>query len=337
MTFRIIIIGAGIVGQASGKGLIKKGHDVIFVDKEPIIVERLKDQGFEAYLPNQLDNVKADISMFCVNTPSKKDGSINLNYIVSAIKNHGIWLKNRDGHNYHLVVIRSTVPPGTTATLLCPLIEYYSHKKVGNDFGLCMQPEFMRSHSSEYDFLHPHITVIGEYDKTSGDMLEKVYAGYFEGQISRVSLDTAEFMKYIHNCFNATKISFSNEMWLLGKNLGIADPNLALQLASKSAEGYWNPKYGTIGGRPYGGRCLPKDSKAFLEFTKKKGVRMPLLSATLSVNRQVEKLSEQQSMKDGGAERKIKASIRQKDRALIQSLNEQAKFPLAQVKQENAI
>ena len=102
----------------------------------------------------------------------------------------------------------------------------------GRDFGLCMEPEFLRSHSSENDFLNPRITVIGEFDKQSGDVLEKLYADRFEGQIFRVDLKTAEFMKYVHNCFNAAKISFSNEMWLIGEKLGIKDPNLALEISN---------------------------------------------------------------------------------------------------------
>jgi UDPglucose 6-dehydrogenase len=100
-------------------------------------------------------------------------------------------------------------------------------------------------------------------------------------------------MKYVHNCFNAAKISFSNEMWLLGRKLGI-DANLALQLASSSAEGYWNPKYGVVGGAPYGGACLPKDVKSFLTFAKSINIEMPLLSAVMSVNENIESLNKMQ-------------------------------------------
>ena len=145
-----------------------------------------------------------------------------------------------------------------------------------------MQPEFLRNASAEQDFANPRIIVIGEFDKRSGDILENIYQE-FSSQIVRTDIKTAEFMKYVHNCFNATKISFSNEMWRLGQKLGV-DANLALQLASSSAEGYWNPKYGVRGGAPYGGACLPKDVKSFLTFAMNVNVDMPLLSAVLRVN-----------------------------------------------------
>jgi UDPglucose 6-dehydrogenase len=306
MKRNIMIIGSGIVGQASGKGLIKKGFYVTFIDNNKAVVNKLKQEGFVAYLPNELDdnssdgNIDAEISMVSVPTPSNwHDGSADLSYITSAIVQLGRWLKNKrnkskaDGNstsNYHLVVIRSTVPTGTCRNVLLPLLQSASGLGVGSDFGLCMQPEFMRTLSGEYDFLNPHATVIGQFDKRSGDELEKIYSN-FGAPLFRVGLEEAEFMKYIHNCFNATKISFANEMWLLGQRLGI-DANLALQLAAMSAEGFWNPNYGIVGGLPYGGPCLPKDVKAFLAFAREFGVSTPLISAAHSVNSQMEKLAE---------------------------------------------
>jgi UDPglucose 6-dehydrogenase len=177
---------------------------------------------------------------------------------------------------------------------LLPLLETYSRMKAGKDFGLCMQPEFLRNASSEEDFANPRIIVIGEFDKRSGDILENIYRE-FCSEIVRVDINTAEFMKYVHNCFNATKISFSNEMWRLGQKLGI-DANLALQLASSSAEGYWNPKYGIIGGAPYGGACLPKDVRSFLTFAMNINVDMPLLSAVLQVNENIESFEKLQQV-----------------------------------------
>lgn len=319
MSTRILIIGAGIVGHAAGKGFIKKGYDVTFVDKDPKVVQKLKEEGLDVHFPYQINSQSAEISMFCINTPSKSNGNINLNHLKSAIKNHAKWLKNNKNHEYHVVVIRSTVPPGTTGGLVLPLLEKYSGMIAGRDFGLCMQPEFLRSHSSENDFLNPRITVIGEFDKQSGDVLEKLYADRFEGQIFRVDLKTAEFMKYVHNCFNAAKISFSNEMWLIGEKLGIKDPNLALKLATISAEGYWNPEYGTVGGFPYAGHCLPKDSRAFLSFVRKARVDASLLSAAVKVNSQVEELvnkqiqgqKQKQKQQQAKPEKRINNSLRQ--------------------------
>ena len=289
MKRRIIIFGAGIVGQAAGKSFAKKGYEVTFVDINPIVIDKLRREGYNAYLTSELNGVTADVTMFHVSTPPNHDGSVNLDNLRSAVVNHAYWLK-RHASGYHLVVIRSTVPPGTTRKMIA-LFAKLSGLRIGVDFGVCMQPEFLRARSSEEDFLHPWATVIGELDNRSGDVLEELYKGWSDN-IYRTDLETAEFMKYVHNCYNALKISFTNEMWLLGKQLGI-DTNKALHLASKTAEGSWNPDYGITGGRPYGGTCLPKDTKGFLSYARKLGINLPLLSAVDSVNSLMEDLSHQ--------------------------------------------
>ena len=154
-TNTIIIIGAGIVGTSAGKGLIKKGYDVVFVDKNPDVIRRLEDKGYRAYLPDDLSGhgTSAHTSMFCVDTPLSEQsgnnhGGVDLDNIISAVSAHARWLEknksySRNGDNYyHLIVIRSTVPPGTTRGLLLPLIEKYSGLKVGEDFGLCVSRSF---------------------------------------------------------------------------------------------------------------------------------------------------------------------------------------------------
>jgi UDPglucose 6-dehydrogenase len=301
-TNTIIIIGAGIVGTSTGKGLIKKGYDVVFVDKNPNVIKSLEDKGYRAYLPNDLIShvSSAYTSMFCVDTPlsgqsGNNHGGVDLDNIISAVSAHVRWLKKNKSYSnngdkyYHLIVIRSTVPPGTTRGLLLPIIEKYSGLKAGEDFGLCVQPEFLRTVRADEDFLHPRATIIGQYDNRSGDSLEEIYS-LFEGEKIRVDLDMAEFMKIIHNCFNATKISFSNEMWQVGLNLGL-DANLALRLAAKTAEGLWNPNYGLIGGQAYGGHCLPKDTEGFEQFAQRNNAVTPLLSAVVRVNRQMEEMA----------------------------------------------
>jgi len=282
--------------------LIKKGYNVIFVDKNPDIIRSLEEEGYRACLPDDLSgyDTGSRASMFCIDTPlgernANNIGGMDLGNIMSAVSTHAKWLGkskqssiNGDKY-YHLIVVRSTVPPGTTKGLLLPLIEKYSGLKVGEDLGLCMHPEFLRTVSAEEDYLNPRATIIGQYDSKSGDLLEDIYSK-FEGEKIRVDLDMAEFMKFIHNCFNATKISFSNEMWQLGNSLGM-DANLALQLAAKTAEGLWNPNYGLIGGQPYGGHCLPKDTEGFEKFAQRNSIVTPLLSAVVRVNRQMEELA----------------------------------------------
>ena len=293
----IMIIGAGTVGMATGIGLAKKGNRVIFIDKRRSVVEKLHGQGYSAYSSDYCEHldVDVDVSMFCVDTPLSINDStsgyckIDLSHLTSAVTTHAIWMRRSRGNPYHLVVIRSTVPPGTTSDTIIPILEKVSGLKAGIDFGVCMQPEFLRSRAAEDDFMHPRIIVVGEYDKRSGDLLHKVYSR-FDCRKLRVSLHMAEFMKYIHNCFNATKISFSNEMWLLGQKLGI-DSNIALQLASTSAEGFWNPHYGLEGGHPFDGHCLPKDSESLLRFAQDNGLDMRLLSAVIDLNKYMDKMT----------------------------------------------
>lgn len=227
------------------------------------------------------------------------NGAADLGRIISSVSTHARWMlekSTRGLNSYHLVVIRSTVPPGTTKRIVLPILERVSGLNAGRDFGLCMQPEFLRSATATDDFLHPRIIVIGEYDKHSGDLLHRIYSR-FGGKKIRVDLYMAEFMKYVHNCFNATKISFGNEMWLVGRKLGI-DSNYALQLAAQSAEEFWNPSYGLKGGRSYDGHCLPKDTQGFLRFAQDNDIDMPVLSAVVNLNTSMDRVLESQVVRN---------------------------------------
>jgi len=310
---QVMIIGSGIVGQATGKGLIKRGiSNVLFVDLNPQVLKSLGDQGFNVCSPAQIKNEIENfaISMFCLPSPFNEElGKLELKHIKQSLVDYAKSLRNcKSKNNYHLIVIRSTVPPGTTEKLLIPLIEKYSKMKAGSDFGVCMQPEFLRSVFSEQDFNNPRTIIIGEHDKYSGEVLERLYkfAG-FKVPIVRVNLRTAEFVKYIGNYFNATRISFANELWALAKELGV-DSNSALEIALNAAEGFWNPSYATYGGQPYGGRCLPKDIKTFITFCKEIGVDMPILRAVASVNSKMEVLAKQGDVPDGSIYRQHRDS-----------------------------
>jgi UDPglucose 6-dehydrogenase len=308
-----MIIGSGIVGQATGKVLIRRGvRNVLFVDINPQVVKSLDYQGFNVCSPSRIKNEIENfgIAMFCLPSPfNEKLGKLDLSYIKNSLIDYAKCLRNcKNRNNYHLIVIRSTVPPGTTEKLLIPIIEKYSEMKVDSDFGVCMQPEFLRSVFSEQDFDNPRTIVIGEHDKYAGEALERLYkfAG-FRVPIIRVNLRTAEFVKYIGNYFNATRISFANELWALAKKLGL-DSNSALEIALNAAEGFWNPSYGTYGGQPYGGRCLPKDIKTLITFCEAIGVDMPILSAVASVNSKMESLAKQGRVPDGSIYRQHRGS-----------------------------
>lgn len=288
----IVILGSGVVGQATGRGLMEKGHQVTFLDINVDLVRRLRAEGLEVYVVGREPNkLSADIIMVCISTPPREDTrAVNLDYITEGMKTVGQLLAQQPG--WPAVVVRSTVPPGTTEQVLIPLMEQYSRKTSGRDFGVCMNPEFLRTKSSVDDFAHPWATVIGELDERSGDVLEGLYRP-FGSKIFRMGLTEAEFLKYVHNLRNATVISFYNEMWMFAKEFGITDPNTVFTATTVTAESVWNAAYGSKAGQPYGGACFPKDTNAFLCFAKAMEYKMPLLAAVIQVNEMMERLAEQ--------------------------------------------
>lgn len=278
----ICIIGPGVVGQATGKAFAAKGYSIAFYGGNPVKTKKLIEEGFSAYARGEeMDRVyDFDISMLTVPTPTK-NGKIDLSIMESAAIDLGKKLKGLN--KYHLVVVKSTVPPGTTEELVIPAIEKYSGKKAGVDFGVCMNPEYLREVSSFEDTLNAWFVLIGEYDKKSGDMLEEVYKGKFDCPIHRCQLKEAEMQKYVHNLFNASKIAFFNEMRGVANELGI-DANKIFQYTAVSCEGMWNPKYGTKDLGPFQGECLPKDTQAFYHWATLRKYSVDLLKSIIDVN-----------------------------------------------------
>lgn len=295
---RIGIIGAGMVGQATGKGLVRFGHEVVFADINPAVIETLRAEGYTAVMPRQLHLEKTDVSMLCVWTPTI-GRSVDLDSLHEACTVLADAMQDSD--SYHLVVVRSTVPPGTIRDLLTPCMEGASHRVAGRDFGVCHNPEFLREASALEDYLKPWVTVLGTDDVRSHDILSSILkpiADKSGAALIETDVRTAEMMKYTNNLFNATKISFSNEIWSVCRALGI-DGNRVLSFAAKSAEGSWNPKYGIRGGTPFGGSCLPKDTRAFLTFAEENKLDMPLLEAVVSVNERM-KQRKPEAARSGG-------------------------------------
>ncbi len=285
---KIAIIGSGVVGQATGKGFKTKGHDIVFVDVNPLVLEKLKQEGYPTYLPEQLieeDNI--DAFFIAVSTPTV-DGKIKLEHLKSSIENLAAgYLKAKEG--YCVITARSTLPPGTTEEIIIPLLEKYSGKKAGKDFGVAVNPEFLREETAIKDFQNPWLITIGSIDKRSGETIENLY-GLMDCPVVHISLREAEMQKYIHNLWNACKISFFNEMRAVCERLGGTDADKIFKLTTQSAEGFWNPEYGIKNHGPYGGSCLPKDTTAFLSWAKEKlGYQMSLLRAVIEVNNKTEK------------------------------------------------
>jgi UDPglucose 6-dehydrogenase len=225
---KISLIGMGYVGLTTGMAFAKHGFQTVVTDTieerikmlaegkppfyEPGFNELIKGVVDEGLLTGSMDNYKAvhdtDVTFICVGTPSGDDGSIDLGYIESAATDIGKALKDLD--KYHVIVPKSTIVPTTTENVILPLLEEHSGKKVGEDFGLCMNPEFLREGAAVQDALNPDRIVIGQWDKRSGDVLIKIY-DEFDCPKLRVSIRTAEMIKYTANSFLATKISYANE------------------------------------------------------------------------------------------------------------------------------
>lgn len=278
----ICIIGPGVVGQAQGKIFVEHGFKTAFLGGNQEKTSKLVQDGYVAHSRTDLFNgsYNFDISMLTVPTPTI-NGKVDLEPLESASIDLGKRL-SLNSKKYHLVVVKSTVPPGTTEKLVIPAVAQYSKLTVGQDFGVCMNPEYLRQESALEDARKPWLILIGEYDKKSGDLLSSVYQK-FDCAIVRCSLKEAEMQKYVHNLFNAVKITFFNEIRRIGKQIGI-DTEKLFQITAASAEGMWNPKYGIRDLGPFEGSCLPKDTQAFLAWAQENDFEAQFIETVVKVN-----------------------------------------------------
>ena len=204
---RVLQIGAGVVGSATGKGLEQLGHEVCFVDANAEVVRGLGLEGYSAYSPSDyaVSLFAPEIALISVPTPSLPDGQVDLSYLAEERVT---------------VVVRSTVLPGTTRNRVIPTLESASGRRHGEGFSVCFNPEFLRAASATEDFLNPWIVVVGVQDNLGHEAIQRLYS-YAEAPLVVTDLETAEMVKYTSNCFNAAKISYANETWLLSKQLGL--------------------------------------------------------------------------------------------------------------------
>jgi UDPglucose 6-dehydrogenase len=292
----ISIIGAGYVGLVSGACLAKFKNKIICVDIDDKKIEKINsgaspiyEEGLDDIIIKNKDRILAttdykssinntEITFICVGTPSNKDGSIDLKYVKDTAKRIGELLKNKD--KYHIVVVKSTVLPGTTRDIILPILEKYSGKKAGVDFGVAMNPEFLREGVAVYDFLNPDRIIIGSYDNISNDILRNLYMD-FKCPIVETSLSGAEMIKYASNCFLATKISFINEIGNICKKLGIDTYQVAdgVGLDKRIGRAFLDSGIG------WGGSCFPKDLDALLSFYKSNDEDARLIESTVKVNK----------------------------------------------------
>ncbi len=294
---KITMIGMGYVGLVTGAAFAKHGFDTTCTTTTPSKAENLNSGITPFYEPGldelvkegvdrglfhgSTDNIAcvkdSDISFICVGTPSLPDGSIDLDHIEKAAADIGTALKEMD--NYHVVVAKSTIVPSTTDSLILPILEKNSQKKVGEDFGLCMNPEFLREGAALHDSLHPDRIVVGGYDQRSIDFLMKVYEG-FDCPKFKTDLRTAEMVKYGANCLLATKITFANEFANICEFFGV---DVYEMMKGVGMDFRINPAF-LNAGAGYGGSCFPKDVNAINAASISKGYKPRILQAVLDVN-----------------------------------------------------
>ena len=281
----ILIVGAGVVGEATGRGFMQHHHSVTFVDISQQRIQQLHAAGLPAVQAEDVSWHDIDIVMLTVSTPTE-NGVVNLEYIEAAAAAVGAGLAKTS--RFVTVVVRSTVPPTTTLDRIRPILERYSGKTAGVDFGLAMNPEFLRQKTAVQDFARPWITVLGTTDPRTFAILQTLFKP-FGGLVINCTPTEAEMIKYVNNIYNAVKISYFNEVHQICQALDI-NSDLVGAAVARSAESMWNPLYGIRGGVPYGGACLPKDTKAFQAFCHEQGFVHSVLDATIQVN---EALAEQ--------------------------------------------
>lgn len=223
----------------------------------------------------------SDISFICVGTPTKKSGDIDLSSLKRVCRKIADTLMVK--HGYHVVVIRSTVLPGMTRGVVQPILETYSNKKAGQDFGLAVNPEFLREGSAIEDFYRAPIIVIGAVNRKSSVIVERFYKRMnLKSEIAHVSMETAELLKYISNMFHALKVTFANEIGLFCRFNNI-DGRLLMDLFCRDKKLNISSSY-LCPGLPFGGSCLSKDLKAFLKLSMAAGLKLPLTSSIMKSN-----------------------------------------------------
>lgn len=286
---KVAIIGAGVVGMASARGFEHIGHDVVISEIDKRKHATIQAEGFAVYLPGQLPVEDVDVFFISVPTPT-----VNLSIDLSMMDDAVVTLAKQLGRKqeYFVVAIRSTVLPGTTEQRLIPVLERYSGKRAGYDFGVCMNPEYLRAVSADADFLNPRLVVIGALDQRSFDLVASLYEP-FGVSIKHFTPAQAEFQKYVHNCGNAVMISLFNDFRMAGDAIGLDQQMIqqVFEVTKGTAEAFWNSLYGVRNLGPFDGACLPKDTQSWVTFMRQKfGYESAMVTAAIKTNQQMKNL-----------------------------------------------
>ena len=302
---KISIFGLGYVGTVSAGCIASDSHDVIGVDpvqtkvdlinlgQSPIIEREIGEIIASAVGRGRLratDSVSeaigaTELSFVCVGTPSQPNGNLDLRYIRRICEQIGEALKTKSSR--HTVVIRSTILPGTMRKIIIPILEEFSGKRAGIDFGVSNNPEFLREGTAVKDFRCPPKTVIGEFDSASGELLAELYKG-IDAPLIRTDLETAELIKYVDNSWHALKIGFANEIGNFCKAFGV-DSHAVMDIFCQDRKLNISSAY-LMPGFAFGGSCLPKDLRALSYQAKMRDLELPILTSILPSNqKQIDK------------------------------------------------
>jgi len=296
---RVSIFGLGYVGAVSAACLAERGHVVTGVDpnadkvelinsgRAPVVEAELAELTRRAVSQKRLrattDPVSAvldsEVTFVCVPTPSQSNGNLDFRYLERVCTEIGAAL--RDKRDFHVVVVRSTILPGTLNGLAIPTLERASGRRIGQDFGVCHNPEFLRESTAVADFRNPPKTVIGATDSRSGDIVQSLYEGV-PGAVIRCAVEVGEMVKYADNSWHATKITFANEIGKICKSLGL-DSHAVMDIFCKDAKLNLSPYY-LKPGFAFGGSCLPKDLRAITYHARSHDVSTPLLNSLMFSN-----------------------------------------------------
>jgi len=297
---KIGIIGLGFVGLSFGSVLASKGHSVIGVDIDKEKLKKIKrgeipfyEPGLQSILKKSLkkdlkisssisDVEKCSLIFVTVGTPQKRNGEIDLTMIKNVTDKIGKLLSKTE--HKPIIIIKSTVIPRTTRDVILPILQRASGKKVGKDFGLVTNPEFLRETMAVHDTLYPHVIVLGGNNNNTMKKVKRFYSNlHRDVPIVLTNYGTAEIIKYANNSFLATKISFINQIASICEEI----PDANIDDVAKTIG--LDPRIGNLfldAGPGYGGSCLPKDVKAIIDFSTKMGINPTLLTAVEKTNNQ---------------------------------------------------
>jgi GDP-mannose 6-dehydrogenase len=305
---KLSVFGLGYVGCVSAACFSEAGHEVIGVDPNPLKAQSINDGRspiIEPGVGNLIDAAvrnrrlkattdvtpaiaESDLSLVCVGTPGNHNGSLDLRYIRRACQEIGAALATKQG--YHIVAVRSTTLPGTVAGVIIPTLEAHSGKVAGRDFGVAVNPEFLREGSSINDFNNPPFTLIGADDDDAAAPIAELYSG-LNAPLLTVGIREAEMVKYACNAFHALKVTFANEIGMICRELGV-DSHRVMEVFCRDTKLNLSPCY-LKPGFAFGGSCLPKDLRALTHKAKEVDVNAPVLNSILVSNQfQIERAVE---------------------------------------------